>query len=182
MNNSQIRDMCYIALFAALTAVLAQVSIPLPGGVPLTLQTLAVPLCGLILGPKRGGISVLVYILIGALGIPVFANFTGGIGVLFGMTGGFIISFPVMAVAAGLGSSGSIRSIKLWTGLVAGALINYAAGTVWFMVAAHASLPAAVTACVIPFIPTAVMKILLSGFIGVLIRRRLVAADLIEVM
>ena len=91
-SSLSVTDLCYIALFTALIAVLAQISIPLPGGVPLTLQTLAVPLAGIVLGPRRGTFSTLLYVLLGAIGIPVFANFTGGLGIVLGVTGGFIIS------------------------------------------------------------------------------------------
>ena len=79
-HSFSVVDLCYIAMFTTLIAVLAQVSIPLPGGVPLTLQTFAVPLAGLILGAKRGTVSALLYVLLGAVGVPVFANFTGGLG------------------------------------------------------------------------------------------------------
>ncbi len=81
-SSSYIRDICYIALFTALIAVLAQISIPLPGGVPLTLQTFAVPLAGLVLGSKRGTIATAVYVLLGAVGVPVFAGFSVGRGSL----------------------------------------------------------------------------------------------------
>ena len=91
-SKIEIRDICYIAIFTAIIAVMAQISIPLPGGVPLTLQTLAVPLAGIILGAKRGTMSTIIYILLAMAGVPVLAGFSGGAGVVFGVTGGFIIS------------------------------------------------------------------------------------------
>ena len=94
-----VKDICYIALFTALIAILAQISIPLPGGVPLTLQTFAVPLAGLVLGSKRGTIATVVYVLLGAVGVPVFSNFTVGLGIVLVLTGGFIVSFPLMVSA-----------------------------------------------------------------------------------
>ncbi len=175
-----IRDLCYIALFTALIAVLAQISIPLPGGVPLTLQTFAVPLAGLVLDSKRGTISTVVYVLLGAVGAPVFANFSGGIGIVLGMTGGFIVSFPIMAFLAGLGFKKSVKSPMLWFWLVLGAVANYVVGTVWFMVVAQSSLYAALTACVIPFIPTAIIKILLTGFLGTMLRGILIKSNLLR--
>ena len=72
------RDLVICALFAAMTAILAQISIPFPGGVPLTLQLLSISLCGVLLGSKRGFMSILVYIILGAIGLPVFAGFSGG--------------------------------------------------------------------------------------------------------
>lgn len=175
-----VQDICHIALFTALIAVLAQISIPLPGGVPLTLQTFAVPLAGLVLGCRRGTLATAVYVLLGAAGVPVFANFSGGLGIVLGVTGGFIISFPLMAFLAGLGAKKSVKSPLLWLWLVLGALANYAVGTVWFIFAAKSSLAAALTACVIPFIPTAVLKIILAGFFGTMLRGVLLKANLLH--
>ena len=173
-------DLCYIALFTALIAALAQISIPLPGGVPLTLQTFAIPLAGLVLGAKRGTMSTVIYVLLGAVGVPVFAGFKGGLGVVFGMTGGFIISFPLMALMAGFAVNKSAKSIMLWVWLVLGALANYAVGTVWFMIAAHTGLREALISCVVPFIPTAILKIILVGLAGPMLRGILQKANLIK--
>ena len=187
-------DICYIAVFTAIIAVMAQISVPLPGGVPMTLQTLAVPLAAMILGTKRGTASVVVYLLLGAAGAPVFSGLAGGVGKLFGMTGGFLFSFPLMAIAAGIGVELSrrragdteitrnaiIRSIPMWLGLVIGAVLNYAVGTVWFIVVAKSNLATALTACVVPFIPTAILKIVLVGFFGTMLRRVLIKANLLE--
>ena len=180
-SSINIRDICYIALFTALIAVLAQISIPLPGGVPLTLQTFAVPLAGLVLGSKRGTIATAVYVLLGAVGVPVFAGFAGGLGIVLGMTGGFIVSFPIMAFLAGLAVKKSLKSPLLWLWLILGALVNYVIGTVWFMVVAGSTLPAALAACVIPFIPTAIIKIILSGIFGTMLRGILVKAGLLQI-
>ena len=174
-TSSHTRDLCYCAAFAAVIAVLAQISIPLPAGVPLTLQTLAVPLAGLILGRRRGAMAVLIYLLAGAVGLPVFAGLQGGLHILLGMTGGFLLSFPLMAWAAGFG----IESGHMWVGLIAGAIGNYIIGTLWFMVVAHTGLMPALTACVLPFIPTAILKLILSGLLGILLRRALLRADLL---
>ena len=181
-----VADICYIAVFTAIIAVMAQISIPMPGGVPMTLQTLAVPLAAIILGTKRGTAAVVVYLLLGAAGVPVFSGFAGGIGKLFGMTGGFLFSFPLMALAAGLGAQLShevkgnafVRALPLWTGLVLGAVVNYAVGTAWFMFVADADLMYSLSACVFPFIPTAVLKIVLAGLLGPMLRKTLLRAGL----
>ena len=83
-QNQKVRDLVYIAVFTAIIAVLAQISIPMPGGVPMTLQTFAVPLAGLVLGTKRGTLSALLYVLLGTLGVPVFAGLSGGPGIVLG--------------------------------------------------------------------------------------------------
>ena len=165
-SSLSVTDLCYIALFTALIAVLAQISIPLPGGVPLTLQTLAVPLAGIVLGPRRGTFSTLLYVLLGAIGIPVFANFTGGIGIVLGVTGGFIISFPVMALFAGFASTKGVKNPALWMWLILGALVNYAVGTVWCMFAAGLDLAGALAACVIPFLPGDVLKMVVVAILA----------------
>lgn len=178
-NRFSAVDLCHIAVFAALFAILAQVSIPMPGGVPMTLQTLAVPLAGLVLGRKKGAMSALIYLLLGAVGLPVFAGMKGGVGVLFGMTGGFLFSFPLMAWMAGLATDRKPRNPLLWFWLVAGTVVNYAVGTVWFMLISGSALIGALTACVIPFIPTTVLKILLAGLLGPLLKGALCHAGLL---
>ena len=95
-QNSHLQDIIYIGLFAALIAVCSQIQIP--SAVPFTLQTFAVFLCTGLLGGKRGTISVLVYILLGIEGLPVFAGFKGGIVSLLGLTGGYIIGFVFTAL------------------------------------------------------------------------------------
>ena len=96
-SGFSIQDICSVAIMAALTAVMAQISIPMPMGVPMTMQTFAVTLAGVILGSKRGAVSMVVYLLIGSVGVPVFSNMGGGVQYLIGPTGGFLLSFPIIA-------------------------------------------------------------------------------------
>lgn len=95
------RDLALIAVFAALTAVLSFVAIPI-GPVPITLQTLAVILAGIILGPWRGFLAVALWVVVGLAGLPVFAGGTGGLATLAGPTVGYLLSFPFAAALAGL--------------------------------------------------------------------------------
>ncbi len=103
-NHTYIVSMAQIALFAAVLAVLSQISIPLPSGIPITLQTFAVALAAYTLGWKRGTLSVLVFLALGAVGIPVFAGFTGGIAKFASVTGGYLWGFLPMAILCGLGA------------------------------------------------------------------------------
>ncbi|MBN4050795.1 MAG: biotin transporter BioY [Alkaliphilus sp.] len=97
-----IRNMSVCSLFAALTAVFAQIAIPLPfSPVPFTLQVIAVLLSGALLGSKLGALSQIVYLLLGAVGMPVFSQFTAGLGILIGPTGGYLIAFPVASYLIG---------------------------------------------------------------------------------
>lgn len=93
INRDRIKNITMCAMFVAIMAILSQISIPLPNLVPITLQTFAAALCGYFLGLKKGMISITVYILVGAVGVPVFSSFRGGFGVLLGYTGGFIWGF-----------------------------------------------------------------------------------------
>lgn len=93
--------MVMTGMCAALLAVLSQIQLPMPSGVPVTLQTFAAALSGYVLEMKFGAVATLVYILLGAAGLPVFAGFTGGVGIIAGATGGFIWGFPVLAALCG---------------------------------------------------------------------------------
>lgn len=96
-----LKDMALCALFAGLISIVAAVSIPTPGGVPFSLQPLVAMMAGAFLGSKRGAVAMTVYMFLGAIGLPVFSNGTGGIGVIAGATGGYIIGFIFCAYAVG---------------------------------------------------------------------------------
>ena len=160
-----IQDMCFIAIFTTLIAIFAQISIPLPGGVPFTLQTLAIQLAGIILGAKKGALSAIVYVLLGAVGIPVFARFGGGLGIIAGPTGGFILSFPIMAIAAGIGANKN-NTVSLISGLTVGTVTNFLCGMLFFTLVMSSSLQTAFIATTLPFIPSAILIITLLAIVG----------------
>ena len=159
-------DLVYIALCTALIAVCSWIQIPLT--VPITLQTFAVFAVVGLLGTKRGTLSVLVYILLGAVGVPVFAGFSGGIGVLLGNTGGYIIGFIFSAIVTGwildhLGKSIPVMAIAMIVGLA----VCYIFGTAWFMfvymrTSGTVGLVSVLSWCVIPFILPDAIKIALA--------------------
>ncbi len=159
------QDLCHIGLFTTIITICAQISIPMPYGVPMTLQTFAIPLAGIVLGVKKGTWATLFYVLLGSMGAPVFAEFTGGLGIVFGPTGGFILSFPILALTAGLGGR---NNDKVWlvVGLVTGTVINYLCGMFYFSLVLSSSLATAFFACVLPFIPTSLVKIALTAVLG----------------
>lgn len=173
-SKLSVQDLCSIALCTAVTAIMAQISIPMPLGVPMTMQTFAITLTAIVLGSKKGSAASLIYILLGAVGLPVLSGFTGGIQYFTGPTGGFLISFPVMAYLIGLGAERS-REIKggFILCLAAGTLINYVIGVLVFCLFMDSTIMTAVSACVLPFIPTAVLKAVLASVIGFKIRTRL---------
>ena len=172
------KDICMMAVFTAIITVMAQIIIPMPYGVPMTLQTLAISLAGVMLGAKRGMISVMVYILLGAAGAPVFAGFTGGLGTVFGPTGGFITSFPVLAFTAGYGAEKN-NKWWIWAGLAAGVSINYLCGLIYFSVFTSNDLITSFIVCVLVFIPADIIKMTIAGLFGVKVRKLLLAKSLV---
>ena len=179
-GKMQVKDICLIGMFTALIVVCSQLSIPMPAGVPMTLQTFIIPLAGIVLGAKRGTIATCIYLLLGAVGLPVFAGFSGGVGILFGMTGGFLLSFPLMALCAGLGSRHD-NKVKTAVGLIIGAVLNYIVGMIMFAALTDSSMGYAFTACVLPFIPTAIIKIVLAEIIGLQMKKLLRRAGVLVV-
>lgn len=159
-------DMAYIALFAVVMAVCAWISIP--AAVPFTLQTFGVFLAVAVLGGKRGTLAVLIYLLLGAVGMPVFAGFNGGLGYMLGATGGYIVGFVLSAlvmwaVEAALGRKTWVLAISMGLGLV----VCYAFGTAWFMMVyarntGPIGLATALGWCVIPYIVPDLVKIALA--------------------
>lgn len=98
-----VRTICMIALLTAVTSVLSIMQIPTPWGVPFTLQTAAMALSGYLLGEKYGTVSTILYVLLGTIGVPVFAGMSAGPGALFGATGGYIFGFIFMTLLCGIG-------------------------------------------------------------------------------
>ncbi len=177
MKNSRmsIQDIVITGLCTAIIVIMAQISIPMPLGVPMTMQTFAITLTGIILGARLGALSSFIYVLLGAVGVPVFAGFSGGAQILVGPTGGFLWSFPVMAFFVGLGAE-KYHKTKLqfvfW--LVVGTVLNYVIGVALFCVVTKSPVITGITACVLPFIPTAIIKAVLASVIGLAMKERLV--------
>ena len=171
-------DLAYIAIFAVLIAICSWISIP--AQVPFTLQTFAVFLAFGVLGGKRGTMAVLVYILLGAVGIPVFAGFTGGIGVLMGNTGGYILGFLGSALVMwALEKLPGKRSVIQIFSMIAGLLVCYTFGTLWFMTVyagttGKVGLVTVLGWCVIPFIIPDLIKIGLAYMLAGRIRKYVV--------
>ena len=162
-KNFRTIDLVYIALGAVLISVCSWISVPTT--VPFTMQTFAVFFVLSALGGKRGTAAIIVYVLLGAGGIPVFAQFTSGIGILLGNTGGYIVGFIFMGLVYWL--IVHFLGKKTWVeilAMVAGLAVCYAFGTAWFMVVyAHANgavgLAMVFAWCVIPFIIPDLVKL-----------------------
>lgn len=160
----------FCALFAALTAVCAWIALPI-GPVPISLATFAVMMCGLILGWKYGTIAIAVYILLGLVGVPVFANFKAA-SALMGPTGGYIVGYLPYAFLAGLAVP---KLQEKFLGrcllLLCGTVCCYTLGTAWFMHATGRGLAESMGLCVLPFLPGDAAKIALSAFLAPRLRK-----------
>ena len=160
------------ALMAAVTAVAAQVTIPL-FPVPFTLQVLAVILSGLLLGVRHGALAQAVYVLVGAIGAPVFAGFTGGLGHIFGPTGGYLISYPIAAAVAGLAAksvAGDSRGRALLSGFFWGCVglaVIYAFGATWLAIVSGLTPAEAIVVGVGRFVIFDLIKVGLAALVAV---------------
>ncbi len=166
ITKSKTYDMVYIAVFTVLIAICSWISIPTV--VPFTLQTFAIFLAIGVLGGKRGSAAVAIYILLGSFGVPVFSGFTGGVGILLGNTGGYIIGFLISAIV--MWGIEKLLGKKTWVlamSMVLGMLVYFTFGTAWFMFiyaknAGAIGLGTVLGWCVIPFIIPDAVKIVLA--------------------
>ena len=167
-------DLSLIAVFAALTAVFSILpGVPLGAGVPITLQTLAVMLTGMLLGPARGTAAVGLFLVAGLAGLPVFSGFRSGPGVLAGPSAGYLLSFPVAAAVVGLLAGLVLRRVRrgrmvllFAAGLATSFAVVHPAGIAGLMLNGHLSFPAALAADM-AFWPGDVVKNLLAAAIAV---------------
>ena len=176
MKRSDIRELCEIALMAAVLAVCSWISIPTT--VPFTLQTFGVCMAIRLLGGKRGTVAIMLYLLIGLVGVPVFAQFASGPSAIIGPTGGYLVGFLLMsglywAFEKRLNSAVSKEAV-----LYAGLLLCYAAGTAWFVYVMGTkgnpqTIASALNLCVIPYMLPDIAKQILSALAARQVQRLL---------
>ena len=165
------RDMVFTAVFAAVLCALAPLAIPV-GPVPISLATFVIYLSAAILNWKFGTLSVIVYVALGLVGLPVFSGFEGGIHKLVGPTGGFIVGYIVMALVIGLIVTRNPRKRWIYPAAMAvGTIMLYVCGLAWFTYSTGSTLGASLMACVIPFLPGDVVKIILASVISPRLRK-----------
>ncbi len=184
------RRLAVCAVMAAVICVLAPIAIPI-GPVPITVGTLAIYLTAYLLGGIWGTTATLVYLLVGMAGAPVFSGYMGGPSRLAGPTGGYLVGYLPMALLAGLavdwtlrrfGEDGKGAAIALglqFLGMALATAVLYAFGTVWYCVQAGVDLQKALAACVFPFIPFDLVKIIVALVVGSPVRRGLQRAGLL---
>lgn len=171
--KTTVKNLVTVALMTAVLAVLSPFSVQV-GPIPLTLATLGVYFCAVLLGEKRGTLAVAVYLLLGAVGVPVFAGFSGGVQRFVGPTGGYLVGYLLCAFLAGLFIRRHPEKPLFWVlGFVVGTAALYAFGTVWFMIGSKTPLGAALLTCVVPFLAGDAVKIAAAVAIGFPLRKTL---------
>lgn len=166
----KVRNMALCALFAALIAVCAWISIPM-GDIAITMQTFGIFLTLGVLGGKRGTVSVAVYLLLGIVGLPVFSGFQGGVGALLGVTGGYIAGFLAAALIYWLITAfGKQKDIFRLLGMVVGLLACYLFGTLWFQFGylsyGGLSFGAVLLKCVVPYLLPDAAKLMIAWLLS----------------
>lgn len=173
------RDIALVAVFAAMVVVLSLVpGIPVgAAGVPITLQTLALIIAGLVLGPWRGAAAVAVYVALGLAGLPVFSGGAAGLGVLAGPTGGYILAFVPGTLVTGVLAVWAVRRTRgrlpmlMLAALVGGTGVVFLGGWLGLMLLAGLSPWEALVAGVLPFVPGGLLKVLVGAFVAASVHR-----------
>lgn len=181
MQTNKIKTMTMMSLMTAVLCIMGPITLPIPvSPVPISLVTFMIYLSVYIMGMRYATISCLLYLLIGFIGLPVFSGFTGGIGRMFGPTGGYMIGYVLMTIISGF-------FIKRWitkrvlhmVGMVLGTIICYLFGTIWLSIQVGMSFYAALGTGVVPFLIGDSIKIIMAVSIGPVIRKRLKRAGLL---
>lgn len=170
-------NMALMALFAAVTCVLAPLAIPI-GPVPISITNFVIYISLYVLGWKRGMVTYLIYLLIGLAGLPVFSNFEGGPGKFAGPTGGYLIGFILTAMISGIfiekwNQESLVHRMLNMAGMILGTIVAYAFCTVWFCISTDTNVLAALSICVFPFILGDLVKMVLAMLAGPVIGKEL---------
>ena len=169
-NKFSINKLTSAALLTAVTIVLAQISVMTPWGVPFTLQTFAIALCGYVLGSKIGFVSVITYILMGVAGVPVFSNFRGGINVVFGLTGGFIFGFIPLVLLSGLAVKRRNAALKILLGFI-GLVICHILGVIQFAFVTSSSITHSLILVSLPYLIKDLVSVFAAYYLSMSIRK-----------
>ncbi len=169
-----VRSMAFTAIMAAVLCVAAPFSLPTPSAVPLSLATLIIYLIGTLLGKLRGTAAVVLYILIGMVGLPVFTGFMGGFAAVAGVTGGFIIGYIPCVFLTGLFTELFCgKPLGMAAGMLLGTILLYLLGAGRFMLYTGSDFGVAVVGCVLPFLPWDLLKIAAAATLSVPLRSRI---------
>ena len=164
--KSSIQKITIIGLFSAIISVFSVIMIPMPSGVPITLQTFIIALCGFTLGKKFGTISTLVYVMLGGIGLPIFAGFNSGIGALFGLTGGFIWGFILLSLCCGI-SMGINKKIISYMVIVLGLILCHTLGILQYSIITKTNLLNSALIMSIPYLLKDIISIAVARYCAI---------------
>lgn len=169
------KELAIAGMFAAVLAVISQIAIPMPTGVPITIQIFGVALVGIILGWRLGVLATVVYILLGAVGLPIFSNFRGGINVLLSLTGGYIWGWTIMVFLCGLRpktGSKTLNTLFMFLLPVLGTIVDEIIGGLqWAALSGDMSIYGVFTYSMVAFVPKDIFLTILAVIIGIPIRK-----------
>ena len=182
MNDSRTKSMIKIALMTSIMCVIAPFTLPLPfTPIPISMANLIIYISCCILGTKKGTMSLILYLLIGVFGLPVFSGFSGGLSKLAGPTGGYILGFIFCAVLTGLFVDKFEDKIYMYpVGMILGTIICYVFGTAWLAFQLKLGFAQAMFMGVIPYLLGDILKIAVSTILGYTLRHRLKSINLIS--
>ncbi|MDE7045091.1 MAG: biotin transporter BioY [Acetatifactor sp.] len=177
-----VKQLALAGLMTAVICVLGPLALNIPvSPVPISLGTLAIYFVISVLGMKLGTVSVVIYILLGLAGVPVFTNFTGGPAKLFGPTGGYIIGYIFLALICGFFVDKFGKNLSVYfAGMLLGTVVLYIFGTLWLGYQMNLTFTEALMAGVIPYIPGDLIKLIIAITVGIQIRKRLIKSGLLS--
>lgn len=173
-----VKELTIAAVLTAITCVLAPISIPI-GTVPISLGVFCILLIGAMLPPHLAVMSVLVYIMLGTVGVPVFSNYEGGFQKLIGPTGGFLFAYPFMVLIISFAAILFKRKkvISLCLGMILSLVVMYTFGTAWFVIITRSTVKNALIVCVAPFILVDLLKMVCAAALSTAINKALSKAN-----
>lgn len=176
-EQNKTKQLVLTGMMTAVVCVLSILEIPMPTGVPITLQTFALALCGYLLGWKKGFLAALLYLLLGAAGVPVFSGMSGGIQVILGLTGGFIWGFPVLAALSGLGS-GKKNAVSAVAFGVLGLAAVHLLGSFQFSFLSGNTYMTSLMLVSVPYLVKDLLSVVGAYLVSLALKKALKAADL----
>lgn len=182
-QSTSTKSLVSTGMFTAIIAILSILEFPSPTGVPITLQTFSIALCGYVLGWKQGSLCVFLYVLLGAIGVPVYAGMTGGLSILFGVTGGFLFGFIPMAALCGLKKDTSNQSLSILFGLLGLAICHILGGLQFSLIMTaknntEISFLTAMLAVSVPYLAKDILSVAGAYFVSLALKHRLKQANL----
>ncbi len=180
MKKISIKELTLVSLMSALICVISPFAVPI-GPLPISLAVFIIHLSAVLLGGKLATLSCIVYLLLGAFGLPIFASFNAGVAYIAGPTGGYLLGFIFMILISGVFISKYKGNVKMYIlGMILGTIVDYLFGTLWFSYQQNTTFLKSLLICVGPFVIVDLIKIIFAAIIGEIIRKQLVKAAILK--